>query len=148
MNLRVKYSPMEEGFDAIVLDSGDERGIDNGSIDLEFNPHVIIDLPPDDGKAPVSLEVLWISDLLPLETNEDYCAETDTLTIGEELETATLVVENGDLVLYWRPDRNYPDELTAIAVDIRNASEHLASAIAANQHKQTKPTQKYVRTPR
>ena len=141
MSLRVKYSPMEDGFDAIVLDSGKERGI--GSIDLEHNPHIVIDLPPDDGKEPVTLEVLWISAYLPLETNEDYCSETDTLTIGDELEKASLIASNGDLVLYWRPDPNYPDELTAIAIDIRNASKHLAPAIAANQHKEMKPTRKY-----
>lgn len=146
MSLKVKYSPMEDGFDAIVLDSG--KGRDSGAIDLESNPHVIIDLPPDDCREPVSLEVLWISDYLPLETNEGYCAETDTLTIGEELETATQVAENGDLVLYWRPDQSYPDELIAIAIAIRNASEHLAPAIAANQHKQTEPTQEYVETSR
>ena len=148
MSLTVKYSPMEDGFDAIVLDSGKEGDTDGGAIDLECNPHVIIDLPPDDGRKPVSLEVLWISAYLPLEANEDYCTKTDTLTIGEKSETATLIAENGDLVLYWRPDRNYPDELTAIAVDIRNASEHLAPAIAANQHKQTSPSKKYVETPR
>lgn len=58
------------------------------------------------------------------------------------------MAENGDLVLYWRPDRDYPDELTAIAIDIRNASKHLAPAIAANQHKQSKTSQKYVETVR
>ena len=146
MSLKVKYSPMEEGFDAIVLDSGKER--DPGAIDLEYNPHVVIDLPLDDGKEPVALEVLWISAYLPLETNKDYCSETDTLTIGDEVEAATLIAENGDLVLYWRPDENYPDELIAIAIDIRNASRHLAPAIEANQHKQTKPSQKYVETVR
>ena len=146
MPLRVKYSPMEDGFDAIVLDSGNDR--DAGSIDLECNPHVVIDLPPNDGKEPVALEVLWISAYLPLEANEGYCAETDTLTIGEELETATLVAENGDLSLYWRPDRNYPDELTAIAINIRNASKHLAPAIAANQYNRVKSSQKYAETAR
>ena len=146
MSLRARYSPMEDGFDAIVLDSDKERDIE--AIDLEYNPHVVIDLPPDDGKEPVAVEVLWISEYLPLETSEDYCAETDTLTIGDEPETATLIAENGDLVLYWRPDRHYPDELTAIAIDIRNASKHLASAIAANQHKWTKPVREYAKTAR
>ena len=142
----MKYSPMEDGFDAIVLDSGKDR--DTASIDLEYTPHVVIDLPPDDGKEPVSLEVLWISEYLPLETNEDYCSETDTLTIGDESESATLIAESGDLVLYWRPDQDYPDELTAIAIDIRNASKNLAPAIAANKHKQSKTSQKYVETVR
>ena len=89
-----------------------------------------------------------VSSHLPLESNEKYCAETDTLTIGDELETATLIAENGDLVLYWRPDRNYPDELTAIAIDIRNASRHLAPAVAANKHKQANTSQKYMETVR
>ena len=146
MSLRVKYSPIEDGLDAIVLDSGKDR--DAGSIDLECNPHVIIDLPPNDGKEPVAVEVLWISAYLPLEANDDYCAETDTLTIGEELETATLVAESGDLSLYWRPDRNYPDELTPIAINIRNASKHLAPAIEANQQEKTKPSHEYVETAR
>ena len=146
MSLRARYSPMEDGFDAIVLDSDKERDIE--AIDLEYNPHVVIDLPPDDGKEPVAVEVLWISAYLPLEANEDYCAETDTLTIGDEAQTATLIAENGDLVLYWRPDENYPGELTAIAIDIRNASKHLASVIAANQHKQVKSSRKYAETAR
>lgn len=141
MSLKVKYSPMEEGFDAIVLDTGERR--DTGAIDLEYDPYVVIDLPPDDGKKPVSVEVLWVSSHLPLETNEKYCVETDTLTIGDELETATLIAENGDLILYWRPDDYYPDELTAIAIDIRNASKHLAPAMAANPHKQAKPMRKH-----
>ena len=146
MSLRVKYSPMEDGFDAIVLDSGKERDI--GAIDLEYNPHVVIDLSPDNDKEPVALEVLWISEYLPLETNEDYCAETDTLTFGDESEAATVIAENGDLVLYWRPGQDYPDELTAVAIDIRNASRNLAPAIAANKHKQSKTSQKYVETVR
>ena len=146
MSLRARYSPMEDGFDAIVLDSDKERDIE--AIDLEYNPHVVIDLPPDDGKEPVAVEVLWISAYLPLEANEDYCAETDTLTIGDEAQTATLIAENGDLVLYWRPDENYPGELTAIAIDIRNASKHLAPVIAANQHKQVKSSRKYAETAR
>ena len=141
MSLKVNYSPMEEGFDAIVLDTGERR--DFGAIDLEYDSHVIIDLPPDDGKKPVSVEVLWVSSHLPLESNEKYCEKTDTLTIGDKTETATLIAENGDLVLYWRPDRNYPDELTAVAIDIRNASKHLAPAIAANQQKHTKPMRKH-----
>lgn len=141
MSLKVNYSPMEEGFDAIVLDTGGRRDFD--PIDLEYDPYVIIDLPPDDGKKPVSMEVLWVSSHLPLESNEKYCVETDTLTIGDELGSATLVAENGDLVLYWRPDRNYPDDLTAVAIDIRNASKNLAPAIAANQQKHTKPMRKH-----
>ena len=146
MSLKVKYSPMEEGFDAIVLDTGERRDI--GAIDLEYDPYVVIDLPPDDGRKPVALEVLWVSSYLPLETNEKYCAETDTLTIGDELETATLIAENGDLVLYWRPDGYYPDDMTAIAIDIRNASKHLAPAIVANPHNQTKPMRKHTKMAR
>ncbi len=144
MPLTVKYSPMEEGFDAILLDTGKRRDV--GAIDLEYDPYVVIDLPPDDGKEPVALEVLWISKYLPLETNENYCVATDTLTIGDKSETATLVAENDDLVLYWRSDDYYPGELTAVAIDVRNASKHLAPAIDANQHKQAKPIQKGAQT--
>ena len=39
--------------------------------------------------------------------------------------------KNGDLIAYWRPDEYDPDDLVAVAVDLRNASKHLAPVIAA-----------------
>ena len=61
-----------------------------------------------------------------------YCEETDILTFGDGVETATVVAENGDLVAYWGPDEYDPDSsLLPIAVDLRNASKHLAAIIDA-----------------
>ena len=113
--------------DAIYLWSG-KKGFD--ATDLEDFPSVVIDLP-ESGYAPLSLDVVGISGALPLEQNKSYCAATDTFTFGTMPKKADLVVENGDLVAYWRFDGPDPDDYTAVAVDLRNASKHLAPAIAA-----------------
>ena len=117
------------------------------AMSLEGEPFISVDLPPDDGLSPVGLEVIGISGHLPLECNSNYCAETDTLTFGDMGE-APRVEFGDDLTAYWQPDPDSPDDFIVVAIDIRNASKHLAPAIAANQHKQTKPSQEYVKTPR
>ena len=91
---------------------------------------VMIDVPDEDSYEAVGLEVFAISAWLPL-GKRGYCAETDTLTFGHGTETATVVAENGDLVAYWRPDQYDPGDTVAVAVDLRNASKHLAPVIAA-----------------
>ena len=113
--------------DAVGLSSGKKR---DEAPDLEDEPFVIIDIA--EGKyEPIALEVIGISGDFPLEQNEAYCVETDTLTFGTMPEKADLVVENDDLVAYWRFDGPDSDDYTAVAVDLRNATRHLAPAIAA-----------------
>ena len=123
MGLRVKYSPEDD----IVLLTTSERG--EGSCDVEDHYWTTVILPFGGGYKPVALDIMFVRDLMPLETNVGYCSETDTLVIGEGKDTATLVEENDDLTAFWCPDE-YPDDLKLVAVSLRQASKHLAPVLA------------------
>ena len=101
-----------------------------GGYEVAHNWSIILHVPDDESHCAVELEVIGISAWLPL-GKRGYCEETDTLTIGRGVETATIVAESGDLVAYWAPDEYDPADLVPIAVDLRNASKHLAPVIAA-----------------
>lgn len=122
MKLEVHYDPE---CDAIGLHSSQQR---NASASLVTDVDVIIDLANEDSHRAVALEVLSISAYLPL-GKHGYCDGTDTLTFGSEIDTATLVVKNGDLVVYWRPDNLPPVSMEPVAVDLKNASKHLAPVL-------------------
>ena len=122
MKLEVHYDPE---CNAIGLHSGQER---NASASLVTDVDVIIDLANADSHQAVALEVLSISAYLPL-GKRGYCNGTDTLTFGGEIDTATLVVKNGDLIVYWRSDNLPPISMEPVAVDLKNASRHLAPVI-------------------
>ena len=124
MSLELFYTPED---DAVFLSS-------------QVRSHFGADLPDDcgvivrhleDAYDPVELEVLGISAYLPLETNDGYCAETDTLTFGRALTDANVVIERDDLIAYWLPDGYSSNELALTAVALRNASKHLAPVIDA-----------------
>ena len=91
-------------------------------------PGVVVDFPTEDSRKPVGLEVLGFSAILPL-GKADYSTATDTQSFGDK-EHATLVVENEDLIAYFGPETDDPDDLYLFAVDLRNASKHLAPLIA------------------
>ncbi len=124
MNLRVHYDPE---CDAIGLDYKQPH---RATYELATVGMVMVDVPDEDSYEAVGLEVFAISAWLPL-GKRGYCEETDTLTIGRGVETSTVVAENGDLVAYWAPDEYDPADLVPIAVDLRNASKHLAPVIEA-----------------
>ena len=124
MNLKAHYDP---DIDAISLYYDQPTC---GGYEVAEDWSIILHVPEDESRCAAELEVFTISAWLPL-GKRDYCEETDTLTIGHGTETATVVAENGDLVAYWRPDEYDPDDLTPIAVDLRNASKHLAPVIEA-----------------
>ena len=124
MELRSHYDP---GIDAV---SWHYEQPSCGGYEVAENWSIILHVPDDESRCAVELEVIGISAWLPL-GKRGYCAETDTLTIGCGVETATVVAENGDLVAYWAPDEYDPDDLSPIAVDLRNASKHLAPVMAA-----------------
>ena len=127
MSLRIHYSPEDD----IVMLYTTEEG--EGGYDVEGHHWTRVILPSGGGHKPVALEVMFVSDLMPLETNGGYCSETDTLVIGDGKGSATLVEENGDLSAYWLPEEDYPDDLSLAAVALRRASVHLAPVIAAQQ---------------
>ena len=124
MNLIAHYDPE---IDAVSLHYGQPTC---GGYEVAESWSIILHVPEDESRCAAALEVIGISDWLPL-GKRDYCAETDTLTIGRDKETATVVAENGDLIAYWASDEYDPDDLSPIAVDLRNASKHLAPVIEA-----------------
>ena len=124
MNLKVHYDPE---CDAIGLHCNQPSG---ATYELEKVGMVMIDLPDEDSYEAIALEVIGISSWLPL-GKRGYCEETDILTFGDGVEAATVVAVNGDLIAYWASDEYDPDDLTPIAVDLRNASRHLAPVIDA-----------------
>ena len=100
-----------------------------GGYEVAENWSIIMHVPDEESREAAELEVIGIGAWLPL-GKRGYCHETDTLTFGHSPETATVVAENGDLVAYWRPDQYDPGDTVVIAVDLRNASKHLAPVIA------------------
>ncbi len=127
MSLRKLYSG-----DIISLSTGEEG---DGCRHVKGEQWTVIDLPDGEYK-PVALEIMFVSSEMPLETNDGYCSDTDTLVIGKGKNTATLVERNGDLAAYWASDEYDPDDLDLVAVAIQNASKHLAPVIAAHAAKE------------
>lgn len=126
MKLRVHY---DSECDAIGLYSSQPSTV---SSELETAPGVVVDLANDDELScqAVGLDILGMKAYLPL-GKLGYCEDTDTLTFGSELETATEIVENEDLIAYWRPDgEDFNGFMVPIALELRNASRHLAPVIA------------------
>lgn len=82
---------------------------------------------------PTSLELVSCARRYLELPPEVYDAETDTLTVGDGVDRAEKVVANGDLVAYWAYDADdpEPDFFIPVAAQLRNASVHLAPAIAA-----------------
>lgn len=101
-----------------------------GGYEVAGNWSIILHVLDDDGRRGTQLEVIGIDAWLPL-GKRAYCHETDTLTFGDGVAKATIIAENGDLIAYWAPDEYDPSDLVVTAVDLRNASQHLASVIEA-----------------
>lgn len=124
MKLKVHYDPECDAIGA------DYKQPHDGACAVEGLGWVIIDLLDRESHVPVGLEVIGISAWLPL-GKRGYSKDTDTITFGGDAETATVIAENGDLIAYWSPDQYDPDLLLPIAVDLRNASKHLAPVLEA-----------------
>ena len=101
---------------------------------LGTDPNIVALLPNDESRRVIGLLIHGIGAYLPL-GKLDYCAETDTLTFGCEIETATETEKNGDFTGYWRPFGDDSDgDMDAIAVRLRNASKHLAPVLREQAH--------------
>ena len=72
-----------------------------------------------------------VSRFLPLTPERGYDVDTDTLTLGIKPEASYRVITNGDFVSYrqWIDDERAWD---VVAISLRQASKHLAPAIAAS----------------
>ena len=120
MKLDLSYDPET---DALALGSGHRR---RTSVLLESEGHIVIDLPDEESRVVVGLEIFGISAYLPL-GRRGYCKATDMLTIGDDVESATVIAENEDLIAYWRFDDSDPGDMAPVGLSLRNASRHLAS---------------------
>ena len=123
--MRVNYYSEE---DALIMDIS--RGGCSGATLRDYFD-VILVFESDDTENIARLRVLNVSDFLPLDTERGYDADTDTLTLGDKPAADYRVVENGDFAGYWQEcdGGRYWD---IVAVDLRQASVHLAPVIAAH----------------
>ncbi len=122
MRLRIYFDLMDQVFFLHSIPRSQD------SAEVLSAPGVVVDFPSKDSNKPVGMEVVGFGAILPL-GKKDYSAATDTQSFGDK-EQATLVVENEDLVAYFGPQPHDPDYLYLLAVDLRNASKHLAPLIA------------------
>ncbi len=121
MKLRLSYDLNDR-----IFSLSSPGKVDDGT-SLSDAPGVGIDLFGRNN--PVGLEVLGFDAILPL-GKKGYSPKMDTLSFGNK-SNATAVVENEDLVAYLGYDEEFPDGEEIIAIELRNASKHLASLISA-----------------
>ena len=126
MSLQITYVD-----DIIHLSTG---GNGAGSYVVIEDSGTVVDHSSDNEHNPVALEIMFVSRYMPLETNDGYCSGTDTLVIGKDNDTATLLERNSDLVAYWAPVY-CSDQLSLLAVELHNVSKHLAPVIADHANK-------------
>ena len=112
---------------AIVSPGKYERG--NGD-SLRDHLGIIVAYASPDSNDVVDLDIFGVSHFLPLRAERGYDAATDTLTLGDKPDADYRVIDNGDFVSYrqWIDDEGHWD---IVALDLRQASRHLAPAIAA-----------------
>lgn len=115
--------------DALVI-SGTRSGRSGAALRDDFG--VILDLADEGSEDVTRVDILNVSWFLPLRAERGYDADTDTLTLGDkpDADADYRVVDNGDFVSYrqWFNDGSGWD---IVAVDLRQASKHLAPALAA-----------------
>ena len=122
--MKVKHFAESDG---IMLIASDQYG-NGGTLRDDFG--VIISYADEDGDDITQIDILQVSRFLPLGAERGYDAATDTLTLGDKPDTDYRVIDSGDFVSYrqWFDDGSQWD---LVALDLRQASRHLAPAIAA-----------------
>ena len=113
--------------DAVVLTNRHKHG-DGGTLRDDFG--IILTYESEGSEEVTQIDILRASRLLPLGPERGYDAQTDTLTLGDKPTADYRVVDNGDFVSYrqWFDDGSERD---VVAVDLRQASVHLAPVLAA-----------------
>ena len=124
LEMQVKYFPEDDIVEVFVARSKDGDGAalrDYFGVVLAFAEVGCEDI--------TGVDIIGISQWLPLCAEKGYDAATDTLTLGDKPEADYRVVDNGDFVSYrqWFDDGS---EWDILAVDLRHASVHLAEVIA------------------
>ena len=125
--MKVKHFAESDG---IMLIASDQYG-NGGTLRDDFG--VIISYADVDGEDVAQVDILRVSRFLPLCAERGYDDATDTLTLGDKPAVNCRVVGNGDFVSYrqWFDDGSQWD---LVALDLRQASRHLAPPIAAQPH--------------
>ena len=127
MTLQVSDYGAED--DTIFLFTGEPH---DETDEINYRPGHVLDYDSATYK-PTAFELfLSVRRYIPLLPERGYNPETDTLTFGDGDAKAELVVANGDLVAYWAYDEEDPEPefYIPVAVELRNASKHLARVIA------------------
>lgn len=122
--MEVKYYPEDD----VLLIIKSHSGRSGGTLRDDFG---IIFTFEDVGNDNVTrLDIHDVSYFLPLDAERGYDADTDTLTLGDKPDADYRAVDNGDFVGYWQEcaGGRYWD---IVAVDLRQASVHLAPVLAA-----------------
>ncbi len=124
--MRVRYYPDDDGVALVAAN----KGGDGATVRDDFG--VILEFAGEGSEDITRMDVLRVSRFLPLSAERGYDAETDTLTLGfkPNSDERYRVVDNGDFVSYrqWFDDGS---EWDVVAVDLRQASVHLAKVIAS-----------------
>ena len=91
---------------------------------------IIIMYVTEDSDEVADIEIFGVSRFLPLSAERGYDADTDTLTLGDKPTADYRVVDDGPFVSYrqWFDDGS---EWDVVAMDIRQASKHMAKVAAA-----------------
>ena len=124
--MEVKYYPED---DVLILIASPNGG-GGGTLRDDFGVIFVIDGEDDGDQNVTRVDVHDATRLLPLDAERGYDALTDTLTMGDKPTADCRVVDNGDFVSYrqWFDDGSGWD---VVAVDVRQASVHLAPVVAA-----------------
>ena len=122
--MEVKYYPEDD----VLLIIKSHSGRSGGTLRDDFG---VIFTFEDVGNDNITrLDIHDVSHFLPLDAERGYDADTDTLTLGDKPDSDYRAVDNGDFVGYWQEcdGGRYWD---IVAVDLRQASVHLAPVLAA-----------------
>ena len=124
--MQVKYYAEDD----VLIMTAFRGGCSGGTLRDDFG--VIFVFEGGGSENVARMRLLNVSDFLPLDAERGYDADTDTLTLGDkpDADADYRVVDNGDFVSYrqWFDDGSGWD---IVAVDLRQASQHLAPALAA-----------------
>ena len=123
--MQVKY--FEETDSVIIEAPGEYKRGSGGSLRDDLD--VTVGYASPDSDEVVDVDIFGVSHFLPLRAERGYDAATDTLTLGDKPAAGYRTVESGDFVSYLQWEEGGYWDL--VALDLRQASRHLAPAIAA-----------------
>ena len=116
--LRVRYYP---DADILTIDTGEPQG---STTSMDWHLEVVASLAaPEPCSKVVALEIQGAHAYLPL-GQLVYDEEADIQLFGAK-DGATVQVENGDLVGYWKPDPTNPSDFIPLGVALCSARRWL-----------------------